>query len=44
MKSYPEESNAWDIFEAVVFGSICIAGAGASIYYAAYFICNIIGG
>jgi len=44
MKTYPEESTAWDIAEAVVFGAICVAGAAVSIYFAAYFIVNIIWG
>jgi len=44
MKTYPEESRAWDIAECIVFVAICVAGAAASIYYAAYFIVNIIGG
>jgi len=44
MKNYPEESRAWDIAECIVFGAICVAGAAASIYYAAYFIVTLIGG
>jgi len=44
MKDYPEESRAWDVCEAVVFGAICVAGAVVSIYYAAYFIVTLIGG
>jgi len=44
MKSYPEESTVWDIAECIVFCAICIAGAGVSIYFFAYFICNIIWG